>query len=533
MPQPTQTTQVVKTKSNMPALCKLEIEDLFEEVRKEFYFPPAKLEFHDDPDSPFYMHNNRICIYQPKCINRSQTVSIIRHEIGHMEYAPITIMQHGEFIEVISHILQINDIQFLGFFSNVIYDMLVDYNILWDFNDDLHYRIETSIKSMNLTPQQIKQQKDNYLWVCLMAFYSSICNHEFISGIDPKIQAKADKAVKIVSDNTSLHDKIKNLTKLFKKLAEEQNDKDMKKMRQIMGQIKKLLNQNSNGQITTRESMGGEQDKRDSLIKGMNGDSQSDNNSVKSKGMASASGVAIEGFYWMVAKARKNIKFRIALPGGKGGKSSRGALLIWKPHEPIEKLDVAQSIINHGVLIPGLTTMKFESKKSTNQYECGIPAFYIVVDTSGSMRSQDTTIALYSFIEAAKSYGVPVSVTMFCTTMYFTKPKTTNYFKLQRDIFENFSSGGTTLYSGIEGLLTHNPKNSVIIYITDWESDANDQNQTDAKLQQLAQRNAILNIEMFGGDEYKGSLRTIRARDEKALGNLLIDFVSNEIKIHD
>lgn len=67
----------------------------------------------------------------------------------------------------------------------------------------------------------------------------------------------------------------------------------------------------------------------------------------------------------------------------------------WRLGEPVEALDLAMTLLNSPLLIPGLTTRKWEQAMQTGtEPEKAYPDFLIVIDSSGSMRwNPNATVA--------------------------------------------------------------------------------------------------------------------------------------------
>lgn len=117
-------------------------------------------------------------------------------------------------------------------------------------------------------------------------------------------------------------------------------------------------------------------------------------------------------FYENLAK-KYNVKFATQ-PYGRS-RSSPFSLQKWSPSDSLEDLDVQQTLVTSGIVLPGVTTQKWQSRTTSvkgGEQEC-VPTLDILIDSSGSMPNPVETISLpvlAGFVAArrAKRQGVRV-----------------------------------------------------------------------------------------------------------------------------
>lgn len=149
-------------------------------------------------------------------------------------------------------------------------------------------------------------------------------------------------------------------------------------------------------------------------------------------------------FYEQLAK-KYNIKFA-SKPFG-NPRSSPFSLKKWSPSDPIGDLDVPQSVISSGVLIPGSTTQKWQSRvtqRKGGEHEA-IPTLDIFLDSSGSMPNPLEVVSLpvlSGFVAARRAIRNGVRVVNYSQS-YNALSRTTGL----RDVYESlviYHGGGTT-----------------------------------------------------------------------------------------
>lgn len=130
---------------------------------------------------------------------------------------------------------------------------------------------------------------------------------------------------------------------------------------------------------------------------------------------------------------------------------------VWKIGDPIEELDVVQSLLNSPVIIPNITTRKWVFKEGPGHLEeKQIPDLLIVLDSSGSMGWNYTAntnkgrgeyhtalVASFAALHFAANKGVKFSVINFSNRADICQ-WTKDYQKAERTLLR-YQGGGTVL----------------------------------------------------------------------------------------
>lgn len=130
---------------------------------------------------------------------------------------------------------------------------------------------------------------------------------------------------------------------------------------------------------------------------------------------------------------------------------------VWRIGEPIEELDLVQTILTSPIIIPNITTKKWSKKESSGQLkEKQIPDLLIVIDSSGSMNWNYTSmiksgkgpyhtalIAAFASLQYAASKGAKFSIINFSNRADICQ-WTSNYQEAEKTLLR-YQGGGTVL----------------------------------------------------------------------------------------
>ncbi|MBW3002913.1 hypothetical protein KY338_07170 [Candidatus Woesearchaeota archaeon] len=129
-------------------------------------------------------------------------------------------------------------------------------------------------------------------------------------------------------------------------------------------------------------------------------------------------------------------------------RSSPFSINTWSSSDPVDELDVQQSIQSSGILIPGITTVKWNSR-TTNQhqgvYEI-IPALDIYLDSSGSMVNPTEVVSLATlacFVVAKKARKAGIRAINYDDGIIASCERTHDLYKAY-EVFVKYGRGGTT-----------------------------------------------------------------------------------------
>lgn len=148
-------------------------------------------------------------------------------------------------------------------------------------------------------------------------------------------------------------------------------------------------------------------------------------------------------------------------------RTSPFSLQKWSPSDPISDLDVQQSVLTQGVLVPGVTTQKWKARTTNmkgGEYEI-IPTLDILIDSSGSMPNPAETVSLpvlAGFVAARRAQKQGVRVLNYsnnCTEV----PRTNNLAETYAGLVL-YKNGGTVFpVTNFLGDPKEDPRLSLII----------------------------------------------------------------------
>jgi hypothetical protein len=182
-------------------------------------------------------------------------------------------------------------------------------------------------------------------------------------------------------------------------------------------------------------------------------------------------------WYRALAKDLIEIKIYEEKPGGELPTYPE----IWRIGDPLEELDVVQSLLSSPVLIPNITTRKWTYKEGQGHLvELSIPDLLIVLDSSGSMNwnyKNNTKenkspyhialIASFASLHYAASKGVKFSVINFSNRGDIC-PWTNDFNKAEHTLLR-YQGGGTVLpIKEIVNQCENSEKKTLIFIITDF-----------------------------------------------------------------
>ena len=185
-----------------------------------------------------------------------------------------------------------------------------------------------------------------------------------------------------------------------------------------------------------------------------------------SAGMGEGNPVRASIAFYEQLSSRYSVKFA-AKPFGRP-RTSPFSLQKWCPSDPISSLDVQQSIITQGVLVPGVTTQKWKSRTTNvkgGEYEV-VPTLDILIDSSGSMPNPAETVSLpvlAGFVAARRAQKQGVRVINYsggCDEVSRTRDLQRAYEKL---VLYHENGGTTFPVQAFLGDAREDPRLSLII----------------------------------------------------------------------
>jgi len=154
---------------------------------------------------------------------------------------------------------------------------------------------------------------------------------------------------------------------------------------------------------------------------------------------------------------------------------------VWRIGDPIEELDVVQTLLNSPVIIPNITTRKWIYKEGPGQLEeKQIPDLLIVLDSSGSMAWNYTAktvggrgpyhtalLASFAALHYAAKKGVKFSVINFSGRAEIC-PWTVDYQKAEKILLRYQGSGTILPTKAIENQCNKAERKTLVFIITDF-----------------------------------------------------------------
>jgi len=497
---------------------------VFNQVRREYRFPPA--DFVIDKEGGFFIENGLVHLNIDMIQDKIHLRSILRHEIGHMHYEPVTLQRHKRYLEIVREELKkkviplADNLEIVQSICNICYDCVVDKKIKEELHDNLEYRLRCDLKTIE--KKEKARGNDNVypshpFWWILMQYYNRVCEKELVK-VEGEFAFLGNKLYDIISSRRPFENKIKEIARL---LANQDFMKDAAEFARFIQWLEKTLGKRLR-RIITKEML-----KKDSSeIKRELEDCIDLNDDKKTVfGLAKAMNVKLEGYEYYKMLARKRIKFKLLSKSEKKGKIIKGGLEVWRIDDEVEDLETEESLREYGILIPEMTTLKFEKKYGFDGISRDIPKIILILDTSGSMNIRDGLVTCFSLIEACRYYNNPVSIILFSDSAYFVTNFSKEYERLERDIYSKYLVGGTDLYPAVEEAerILKNQKGCLVLVISDFVT--NNFNPSMQKLSEINEQNSVVLLSLNKDVNFPG-LKVYRINSIKDLNNLVISNIN-------
>lgn len=189
-------------------------------------------------------------------------------------------------------------------------------------------------------------------------------------------------------------------------------------------------------------------------------------------GYGSCSVTGLNRVRYYRVRAKKNIRFKAHVMANRGGQIGNGGLVNWGADDPLERLDVLETVAAQGVVIPTINTLQYEPKEGGGEPLRTHPAVQIIMDTSSSMPQETAILTCFSLIEAARLNNVEVSLVLYYTSCWLAEPFTSRYNQLEEKMINHYKSGGTHSHSGVreaKKILKNRAESALVIWVSDLE----------------------------------------------------------------
>ncbi|MBD3407129.1 MAG: hypothetical protein GF411_13505 [Candidatus Lokiarchaeota archaeon] len=382
----------------------------------DYYNPPLPepvIEYEEQANSFFYIDSTTWTVYLntagiPTHLQGdelfSYTRSICHHEIQHYLICPFDGVLNGMMFAGASK--HVNNATAM-FVCNLFADLVVDTGLLKRFPDLTRKRIETSILD---STKRVKVH--SALWKLIIACYHEAWDFTIPSSVlidDPTFTA-AKKIVSITRKYIHRENRWKLATRKIAKIIKEWNPDDTKlagcgiissedgdeeegenivlvplDVDAVMGNPIEVRNGDRAKRCKDRDQALGLEEEMERLAKEIE---QRGGGIDDLKGAYFIAGIGTRGRAWTRflyrAKARAIIRFEIK------EKSTAAftplAPQVWRLGDPVEELDIVQSLQAFPILIPNLSTRRWQSiDQSGDTSSESFPDLLLVIDSSGSM----------------------------------------------------------------------------------------------------------------------------------------------------
>lgn len=475
----------------------------------DFYHPPlpdVHIEHMVDASSYFYIDTTDWTVHLntagiPSYLDMNETEpylrSVCHHEIQHYLVCPYDAVMNGMMFAAARR--HLNDATAM-FVCNLFADLVVDSALLKRFPSLTHSRI-----TFNISGAAMMGQGHSQLWLLIVSCYRAMWGFPLPSSVD-------------VDEVT--YEAAKSIVRITRKYIDRENKwpKAVEEIARVIAHWQPDPEESLAGCGGTATSgVGGESDKvlipldvdavMGNPIEIRNGDrarkcmDAGENIDIEKEMERLAVEVEqrggnlhdLEGVYlvagigskrrqwirfWYRAKARKFIRFDVHAKRPSG--STPLSPELWKLGDPVEELDIVQSLQTFPILIPNLSTRKWMRSSTFSYEESGfLPDLLIVIDSSGSMTwsMKKTSISgpyhlallsAFASIETALRKGVRVAVVNFSDG---TKECdwTRDRHSLERAVLVYQGGGTIAPMKQIEELCDRAESNVMVLMITDAE----------------------------------------------------------------
>lgn len=465
-------------------LSKERIKDVLDEIRGEFLFPPASLDFHEKRAAPC-IGQMKIMVWPGQFVDDEHCRCVLRHELGHPHYAPRTIKEHKKHIKNIVRVIGFNidsekgrvgTIPLVQNLANVVYDMIIEWCLIEYHGNDFNHAWNCDVEALR---KDFDSMSKNPLWVALAGYYTVLTDYNGF-GLEEKDMEIGRKALKIIESPVSMDEKVTDVAVLFRDLAQKLSKQIEKSMEELLKEFVEVVmefmertGKSFGGATATMETMrGGKKGEKEACLDAMDAPCETPKEEEREeaivRGIAIGSGIKIADTDILRVRARKRLSFRIKPQTGRQGLAMNSGWETWTTDKDIASLDVEETLQSHGVVIPEVTAMGHLKNSGRVLTGAGFSRIWLCIDTSGSMHIDRTLLAIFSLVETARFFGAECGLVMFADTHVVFNP-TRNYNKIEEDACSNYhKAGGGNSVPGCDVLVPMAKKGDLVVFISDF-----------------------------------------------------------------
>lgn len=478
----------------------------WQKTLKEFYFPPLneptfifdysqKEGFYIDPDRRWQITMN--LANAPLFVENKDYVkyfyAISMHEVSHYQIIPYDGLMNAKLLNAAMQSLSRN---LAATAVNIFADLIIDTKLYRKYPQLMEWEL-------NKTAQHLKSKYKGNLSAFskfLFRAYEKFWNIE----IDPKdTYTEHDKTIdrikrvmmKDFEDETTWPYKMRFVASHLKNIIEDTFTLVGRGVKARSGRTKRKDPSQSGGEIEMPEDI---VELMDNPLENKNGDKLKEENRDEMRAKAEEyakdvpysefgapagqAGILIDGdplatWYRGLAKDLIQIKIFEKHPGGQLPVYPE----VWRIGDPIEELDIVQTLLASPIIIPNVTTRKWRYKEGPGHLEeKKIPDLLIVLDSSGSMgwnynaktdqgkgTYHTALVASFAALHYAAKKGAKFSVINFSSRALIC-PWTNDYQKAEKTLLK-YQHGGTKLPTKkIYEQCKKAERNTLVFVITDF-----------------------------------------------------------------
>ncbi|MCX6695207.1 MAG: VWA domain-containing protein [Candidatus Altiarchaeota archaeon] len=429
-----------------------DLKHVFEETLGEFYYPHTRLEYTDEKDSCYYT-KNRVVYVNPERMFNDETFArhIFRHETCHIWHNPVNTKGYREMMLAALQEVRLNE-KMAYTVANMTSDYIVDSLNIERLNDQVAHGNKVLLENYVKEKGPMDEFQKLHFGV-----------YNFITGVkkvkDKRILPYSKKIYDIASGNMPPEYKTREIAKIVRNFIEDELKQSLSSQA--------LANSLAAAGVkapSLKDQMDG---KLEEAVSEMEFKDQSD-----FAGFGQALGVELKPYLFYRSMARRKIQFSVKTLRPSGGRQERTGYRPWTIEDDSDRLDVAATLEDSGVLLPNVNTLQEQFRRGTEIIGEGIPQILMVLDSSGSMPQETALVTIYSLIESARVNGIPVGIVVFSDDVVYSSKKIGYaYDAMEEDIHDTYASGGTRMVPALKEAerILAKEKQTLVMMISDFQ----------------------------------------------------------------
>jgi len=461
-----------------------EMHALFSRLCFELGGLPLRLEIIEQKGATAYWKQGLVVINTEyvELGGRPYTEDVMYHELGHAHpvwLAPTTVKNIVVDHKMLEALLEREGSKWLpsrhNQFLNIVYDTIIDTLRTWEHGCNPMVVLETFEKK-DPSDRSGYVPGSNQVAEWLTAFREVITGNDFSDWIGDEVKEAALASPGIIKKVWDARYRVKQISELLFPLFDKQFADEHNNLEDLL----KALGVNPSG---TKE--GGDIDK---MLDDIDLDDP-DNRRILDKIIGSGIGAAPLNFEFerIWQKAGKKVRFQLNLKQPAPGQRLSAGYQPWVPGMPLRDLDMEATMSTYGRFLPGRTTLRPLTVEGPGTYTDAPQPNRMVVncDVSGSMRRESTLLALFVFLREAQRRNKVVAADLFGDD-HVVAPFSSNHRATAKHLFDRYHhAGGGNSVPGPENLVNQLKPGDLLLYVTDFGLNANDQEVANRSLLQL------------------------------------------------